>query len=90
MIYEGDLDQVLKLREEFEPKGVPGYFPFCHQRKGIRELLYYVREMLDKLDDKPVVFEQEFFPEYMMGGNEDEPYTISYDEDKQEYVVEGP
>ncbi len=46
--------------------------------------------MLDKLDDKPVVFEQEFFPEYMMGGNEDEPYTISYDEDKQEYVVEGP
>lgn len=26
----------------------------------------------------------------MMGGNEDEPYTISYDEDKQEYVVEGP
>lgn len=90
MIYEGDLDQVLKLKEEFEPKGIRVFPISAISGKGIRELLYYVREMLDKLDDKPVVFEQEFFPEYMMGGNEDEPYTISYDEDKQEYVVEGP
>lgn len=90
MIYEGDLDQVLKLKEEFEPKGIRVFPISSISGKGIRELLYYVREMLDKLDDKPVVFEQEFFPEYMMGGNEDEPYTISYDEDKQEYVVEGP
>lgn len=90
MIYERDLDQVLKLKEEFEPKGIRVFPISAISGKGIRELLYYVREMLDKLDDKPVVFEQEFFPEYMMGGNEDEPYTISYDEDKQEYVVEGP
>ncbi len=90
MIYEGDLDQVLKLKEEFEPKGIRVFPISAISGKGIRELLYYVREMLDNLDDKPVVFEQEFFPEYMMGGNEDEPYTISYDEDKQEYVVEGP
>lgn len=90
MIYEGDLDQVLKLKEEFEPKGIRVFPISATSGKGIRELLYYVREMLDKLDDKPVVFEQEFFPEYMMGGKEDEPYTISYDEDKQEYVVEGP
>lgn len=90
MIYEGDLDQVLKLKEEFEPKGIRVFPISAISGKGIRELLYYVREMLDKLDDKPVVFEQEFFPEYMMGGNEDEPYTISYDEDKQEYVIEGP
>ena len=90
MIYEGDLDQVLKLKEEFEPKGIRVFPISAISGKGIRELLYYVREMLDKLDDKPVVFEQEFFPEYMMGGKEDEPYTISYDEDKQEYVVDGP
>lgn len=90
MIYEEDLDQVLKLKEEFEPKGIRVFPISAISGKGIRELLYYVREMLDKLDDKPVVFEQEFFPEYMMGGKEDEPYTISYDEDKQEYVVEGP
>lgn len=90
MIYEGDLDQVLKLKEEFEPKGIRVFPISAISGKGIRELLYYVREMLDKLDDKPVVFEQDFFPEYMMGGKEDEPYTISYDEDKQEYVVEGP
>ena len=90
MIYEGDPDRVLKLKEEFEPKGIRVFPISAISGKGIRELLYYVREMLDKLDDKPVVFEQEFFPEYMMGGKEDEPYTISYDEDKKEYVVEGP
>lgn len=60
MIYEGDLDQVLKLKEEFEPKGIRVFPISAISGKGIRELLYYVREMLDKLDDKPVVFEQEF------------------------------
>ncbi len=57
--------------------------------KGIRELLYQVRHMLDQLDDKPVVFEQEFFPEYMLGGDND-LYTVVYDEEADEYVVEGP
>ena len=41
------------------------------------------------MDDKPTVFEQEFFPEYMIGQS-DEPYTIVYDEKAKEYVVEGP
>lgn len=90
MIYAGDPDRVLQLRDEFEPKGIRVFPISAISGKGIRDLLYYVREMLDKLDDKPVVFEQEFFPEYMLGGKEDEPYTISYDEDKKEYVVEGP
>lgn len=90
MIYAGDSDRVLQLRDEFEPKGIRVFPISAISGKGIRDLLYYVREMLDKLDDKPVVFEQEFFPEYMLGGKEDEPYTISYDEDKKEYVVEGP
>ena len=90
MIYAGDPDRVLQLRDEFEPKGIRVFPISAISGKGIRDLLYYVREMLDKLDDKPLVFEQEFFPEYMLGGKEDEPYTISYDQDKKEYVVEGP
>lgn len=90
MIYARDPDRVLQLRDEFEPKGIRVFPISAISGKGIRDLLYYVREMLDKLDDKPLVFEQEFFPEYMLGGKEDEPYTISYDQDKKEYVVEGP
>ena len=54
---------------------------------GIKELLYYVSEELSKLDDKPIVFEQEYFPEeeliYM-----DLPYTVEKEDDM--YVVEGP
>ena len=48
-----------------------------------------MRELLDTVDDKPVVFEQEFFPEYMISGS-DEPYTVVYDEEADEYVIEGP
>ena len=45
--------------------------------------------MLDKTDDKPIVFEQEFFPEYMLVGSDD-PFTVTYDKEANEYVVEGP
>ena len=85
----GDEDPVQKLKDEFEPKGIRVYPISAISGKGIRELLYYVREMLDKTDDKPVVFEQEFFPEYMLGGADD-PFTVTYDEEANEYVVEGP
>ena len=37
---------------------------------------------------KPVVFEQEYDPSTAM--YLDEPYTVAYDEEKDEFVVEGP
>ena len=48
-----------------------------------------MRNMLDQIDDKPIIFEQEFFPEYMIS-TADDPYTVIYDEQKSEYVIEGP
>jgi GTP-binding protein len=91
MIYQEDgaPDPVELLKKEFEPKGIAVYPISAISGKGIKELLYYVRKLLDTVDDKPVVFEQEFFPEYMLSGSE-EPYTVVYDEEKNEYVVEGP
>ncbi|WP_289285370.1 GTPase ObgE [Parablautia intestinalis] len=86
---EGSKDPISRLKNEFEPKGVPVYSISAISGKGIRELLYHVRNMLDKIDDKPVLFEQEFFPEYMLSAAED-PYTVVYDEEKEEYVIEGP
>ena len=35
-----------------------------------------------------MVFEQEYFPEF--GGLSNEPYTVEYDAENDEYVVEGP
>lgn len=90
MIYDNDEENpVQKIKDEFEPKGIPVYPISAISGQGIRQLLYHIREMLDKLPKDPVVFEQEFYPEYMLGGSE-EPYTVIYDEKADEYVVEGP
>ena len=90
MIYDGDEnDPVRKIKDEFEPQGIPVYPISAISGQGIRELLYHVREMLDKMPDKPMVFEQEFYPEFMLA-NPDDPYTVVYDENADEYVVEGP
>lgn len=91
MIYDDGSgnDPVAELKKEFEPKGVAVYPISAISGKGIRELLYHVRKLLDTTDDKPLVFEQEFFPEYMLGG-QDEPFTVIYDEKENEYVIEGP
>lgn len=82
-------DPVSALKKEFEPKGIKVYPISAVSGKGIRELLYHVRNLLDTVDDKPIVFEQEFFPEYMIGSS-NEPYTVTYDEKADEYIVEGP
>lgn len=84
-----DCDPIERLKKEFEPKGISVYPISAISGKGVRELLYHVREMLDKTPLEPIVFEQEFFPEYMLAGA-DEPFTVVYDEEKNEYVVEGP
>lgn len=86
---DGETDPVEKLKKEFEPKGIRVYPISAISGRGVRELLYHVRNMLDQIDDKPVIFEQEFFPEYMLSSSE-EPYTVIYDEKADEYVVEGP
>lgn len=82
-------DPVAAIKNEFEPKGIQVFPVSAISGKGITELLYHVRNLLDSVDEKPVIFEQEFFPEYMLGGA-DEPYTVIYDEAAGEYVVEGP
>lgn len=90
MIYDQDEENpISRIKEEFEPKGIPVYPISAVSGQGIRQLLYHIREMLNKLPKEPVVFEQEFYPEYMLGGS-DEPYTVTYDEKADEYVVEGP
>ena len=88
-VEEGEEDPLTRLKDEFEPKGIKVYPISAVSGKGVRELLYHVRNMLDMADDTPLVFEQEFFPEYMLADDTD-PYTVTYDADANEYVVEGP
>ncbi len=76
------------LKEEFEPQGIEVFPISAVSGKGIKELLYHVKGLLDQVDQEPVIFEREFFPEEMLAYSDD-PYTIEKNEDGV-YVVEGP
>ena len=76
------------LREEFEPKGIEVFPISAVSGKGIKELLYHVKGLLAQVDQEPIIFEREFFPEEMLAYSDD-PYTIEKNEDGL-YVVEGP
>lgn len=90
MIYAGAKeDPVARIKAEFEPKGIPVYAISAISGQGLRELLYDISNRLSQLDSKPIIFEQEFFPEYHFD-TENEPFTVEYDAEENEYVVEGP
>ncbi len=76
------------LREEFEPRGIPVFPISAVSGKGVKELLYHLRQMLDELPDEPVTYEREFELDDL--DYPDEPYTVSFDEKDGMYVVEGP
>ncbi len=85
----GDRDELLaKLEAEFGPMGYKIFPISAVSGEGVRELLYHVRHMLDEINEAPTIFEQEYDPEVLAIG--DDPYTVEYDEEADEYVVEGP
>lgn len=88
MLCGDDNAAIEKIKQEFEPKGIRVFPISAISGQGVRELLYYVNNLLSELDDKPVIFEQEYFPEFNVPGND--PYTVVYNEKDNEYIVEGP
>ncbi len=89
-IWDTEHDPVEQIRREFEPKGIRVFPISAVSGQGLKELLYYVKELLNGMDDKTVVFEQEFFPEDMLI-QENLPYTVEKStEEENTYIVEGP
>ncbi len=85
----GDRDELMaRLEKEFGPMGYKIFPISAVSGEGVRELLYHVRHMLDEINEAPTIFEQEYDPEVLAIG--DDPYTVEYDEEADEYVVEGP
>ena len=88
--YGEDEETVLTLlKEKYEPMGIKVFPISAVSGKGVKELLYHVKDMLNNLDDTPLVFEKEFFPEETLA-YESLPFTVEYDEEEDMYVVEGP
>ena len=85
----GDRDELMeRLEKEFGPMGYKIYPMSAVSGEGVRDILYHVRHMLDEINEEPTIFEQEYNPEVLAVG--DDPYTVEYDEENEEYVVEGP
>ena len=87
-IYSEDEDPVERIRQAFEPEGIPVYPISAVSGKGVRELLYGVYNLLKTLDRAPVIFEKEF-DTALLNADANLPYTVLQNEDG-EYVVEGP
>lgn len=87
-IYDETESPIQKLKEEFEPQGIQVYPISAVSGKNLKELLYHVHGLLSTVDDAPIVFEQEYFPELSVFQNE--PYTVEYNQEDDVFVVEGP
>lgn len=88
--YSEDREAVLdRLKKEFEPKGIRVFPVSAVTGEGVRELLYHVKEMLDKTPENQVVFEKEYLIKEPDFSNE--PFTVEKsDETEGLYIVEGP
>lgn len=88
-IYEGEEGEspIDKIRKEFEPKGIKVFAISAVSGKGLKELLYYVNDLLKNFDDKPVVFEKEYEVDYP--DDEQLPFTVTMEKEGL-YLVEGP
>lgn len=86
---DGEESAIDKIKKEFEPKGIQVFPISAVSGQGLKELLYKVNDMLAEIGEETTVFEQEYFPG-QAGIYSDEPFSVEYDEENDEYVVEGP
>ena len=76
------------IKKAFEPEGIKVYPISAVTGQGLKELLYYVRQLLDSMTDEPVMFEKELDTDTLFD-NPNEAFYVEKD-DKGVYVVSGP
>lgn len=84
---EDEEDVIKKLQDAFEPEGLKVFPISAVSGQGVKELLYYVKGILDEMNNTPVVFEKEFSPEDLQVSSE--KFEV-WKEEENLYVVEGP
>ena len=87
-IYDESESLIPLIKETFEQKGVKVFPISAVSGKGVKELLYEVRALLDTVPDAPVTFEAEYVPGEFVDMKE-EPYTVEKIEDGV-FSIEGP
>lgn len=88
VLYGDDKEEVIKkLKDAFEPEGLKVFPISAVSGQGVKELLYHVEGILEKMDHTPKVFEKEFSLEDLKVLSEQ--FEVWKEEDGL-YVVEGP
>lgn len=82
-----DENVIADLKAEFEPQGYKIFPISAVTGEGLKELLYYVNEMVEKAGSDTIVFEQEYFPEEHEEISEAIKVTV---DEEGVFVVEGP
>lgn len=62
-------DPVQRLKDEFGPKGIEVFPVSAVTGQGLKDLLFYVSSMLEKVPKGTKVYEQEYFPEEHIADN---------------------
>ena len=89
LLSKEERDEVLlKLRDRFESDSVKVFPISAATGEGLKDLLYHVSKVVQEHKESGAVFVQEYFPEYDVAASE--PYTVSFDEKNNEYILEGP
>ncbi len=77
------------LKEEFEPKGMRVFPISAVSGQGVKELLYYTKQLLSEAEEDKIIFEKEYMVQ--MPDFSNEPFTVTKsDEEDGLYIVEGP
>lgn len=87
-IYDENESSLPAIRDEFEPKGIKVFPISAVLGKGVKELLYYVSDMLDNMDSEPIVFEKEIDTDLLFD-NPNEAFSVTMEKNGL-YVVSGP
>jgi GTP-binding protein len=85
---DGSENPVDRLKREFEAENIKVFPISAVSGQGVKELLYYVYELLGTVDSAPIVFEREFFPDEFLD-NPNDPFTVEVAADGA-YEVFGP
>jgi GTP-binding protein len=78
---------LLELKGEFEDKGIKVYPISAVTGQGVKELLYHIHDLLKGLDDKTLIYEQEYFID--TEEVKEDAFTVEVLEDNT-FLVEGP
>lgn len=89
VLYDGDDTAFALLKEEYEPKGIKVFAISAVSGQGVKELLYYVNDLVKSIGTEPIIFEKEFTREDLFD-DVTQPFYVERGSKQGEYLVYGP